>query len=170
MAVGASLAAAGRPGPARAARAVAAVDARALTGVRYPHPVQQHHGGSSRTMAKRARGSSKPGQRRPVQRQTGRPSAGLTAAEEARAAELEAQLVAQERAATEALDRSRDRGAPRANELSRPGRVPTGLLAQRAAEEYGYVVQDIRRITIVFGSLMVALIALWLVRDVANLF
>ncbi|MFM2106273.1 MAG: hypothetical protein RL338_1305 [Chloroflexota bacterium] len=78
--------------------------------------------------------------------------------------------MAQERAATQALERSRDRGAGRANELSRPARVPTGLLAQRAAEEYGYVVQDIRRITIVFGGLMAALIALWLVRDVANLF
>ena len=121
-------------------------------------------------MAKRARGSSKPGQRRPVQRQAARPSAGLTAAEEARAAALEAQLVEQERAAAQALDRSRDRAAGRPNELARPGRVATGLLAQRAAEEYGYVVQDLRRITIVFGSLMAALIALWLVRDVANLF
>lgn len=125
-------------------------------------------------MAKRARGSSKPGQRRPVQRPGGkptapaRPSGSLTAAEEARAAELEAQLLAEERAAVGARERNRDRG--RASDEGRVVRPAPGLLAQRASEEYGYVVRDVRRIVRIGGGLMIALLALWVARAVLGLF
>lgn len=48
---------------------------------------------------------------------------------------------------------------------SHRGRVkvkPDSLLAQRAAGEYVYVGQDLRRIAVVAGILFTALIALWL--------
>src|SRR4051794_33833283 len=83
-------------------------------------------GGPSHIMAKRARGSTttRPGQRRPLQRTTARPAATvvpaapiaprpstLTDAEEARAAELEAAIVAEERRAEETKRRARPPGA-----------------------------------------------------------
>jgi len=68
-------------------------------------------------MAKRTRGSNRSGQRhqdkrssaRQQPRPASRPGQGLSAAEEARAAELESQIVAQERAAQQPAGRSRDR-------------------------------------------------------------
>ena len=84
-------------------------------------------------MAKRTRGSNHPGQRRPDRhsparqqpRPAGRPSQGLSAAEEARAADL----------------------AP-------AGRRGMSPLAVRAAEEYAYVSRDVRRILWVGGSMI----------------
>jgi hypothetical protein len=121
-------------------------------------------------MAKRARGSIRPGQRARTQRSGPRPSAiapapaprpaTLTPQEEARAAELEAQIVAEEREAEAALRRTRDR--------SRRDPVPVdpprpGSLAVRASDEYDYVVRDVRRIALIGGSLVVILIGLWAV-------
>ena len=129
-------------------------------------------------MAKRTRGTSRPGQRRPAQRPAGRPVAAapvrpantLTAAEEARAAELEAQLVAEERAAEQARSRTRDRSriAPESGVRARAGQGG-GLLAARASEEYTYVVRDVRRIVRVGGSLLVAMAALYVVLEVIRL-
>jgi hypothetical protein len=132
-------------------------------------------------MAKRSRGS-RPGQRRPTQRPgqrpvaattapapaapASRPAGSLTPEEEARAAELEAQIVAQERAA----DQSRTRDRSRANGTD-AGRVRTregSLLATRAAEEYQYVVRDVRRIVQVGGGLMLLMFVLWLLIEVLN--
>ena len=42
------------------------------------------------------------------------------------------------------------------------------FLAARAAEEYGYVVRDVRRIGMVGGGLFVALIVLFLLIEVAH--
>jgi hypothetical protein len=126
-------------------------------------------------MAKRTRGSNRPGQRhpdrhgsaRPQNRPAPRPSGALSATEEARAAELEAQIVAQERDAETNRSRNRERG--RASEAIRPGRpAGQGLLAARAAEEYGYVVRDVRRILYVGGAVAVALAALYVLIDVAH--
>ena len=133
-------------------------------------------------MAKRSRGA-RPGQRRPVQRPTQRPgafpsrttptvrpSSTLTAEEEARAAELEAEVVAEERAAEAARTRSRDRSRiPAANTLRPRGREGS-LLATRAAEEYTYVVRDVRRIVQVGGGLMAVLVVLWFVLEVIKPF
>lgn len=120
-------------------------------------------------MAKRSRGSSsRPGQRRPQKQASApaqRPTGGLTAAEEARAAELEAALVAQERSAEQVRSRGRDKGR---GEFVRP--AASGLLAQRASEEYTYVVRDVRRISVVGGALVGILLLLWVVRDVLNVF
>lgn len=129
-------------------------------------------------MAKRARGSHRPGQRAPLQRSTrpsARPStapasaagaavaprpASLTPQEEARAAELEAQIVADERAAEDArrIRTERDRGRG-----SAPEPAARNSLAVTAAEEYAYVGRDVRRITLIGGSLIILLIALALV-------
>ena len=93
---------------------------------------------------------------------------GLSASEEARAAEIEAQIVAREAAAASERDRSRDR---RRNEdsLRDEGapRTRTGsLLAIRGEQEYAYVVRDVRRIATVGGSLLGVLIVLYLLIEV----
>jgi hypothetical protein len=119
-------------------------------------------------MAKRSRGhTSRPGQRPPLQRQAPRPTtpaaaatvvarpAGLTDEEEARAAQLEAAIVAEERQAETANQKAR---APRPEPVSR-----TSSLEVSAAEEYAYVARDIRRIALVGGSLVALLVILWLV-------
>ena len=126
-------------------------------------------------MAKRVRGgSSRPGQRARLQRRTttGRPttestatppapgSVSLTAAEEARAAELEAQIVAEERAADTNAARARERSRrPIEGEV----RIRSGSIAERASHEYAYVQRDVRRIITIGGSLIAFLLALWVV-------
>jgi len=123
-------------------------------------------------MAKRARGTTRPGQRAPLRRSpsarsplavpppsptaTPRPPT-LTPDEEARAAEIEARLVAAERSAEEAA-RRQVRGR-RAAEREAP--VRTGSISERASEEYAYVIRDVRRIALIGGSLLVLLIGLW---------
>jgi hypothetical protein len=128
-------------------------------------------------MAKRVRGSSsRPGQRRRLQRSStprarvetppsSAPSTSLTAAEEARAAELEAQIVAAEKEAEAAATRSRERGR-RAPESET--RVRTGSIAMRASEEYAYVARDVRRLIIIGGSLIASLIVLWVVTQASG--
>ena len=118
-------------------------------------------------MAKRTRGSNRPGRRhenrlvRPAQQPAPRTNMGLSDEEEARAAELEEQFVAREKAS----QASRATAArPRQNEFSAPGR-PKGLLAQRAAEEYGYVARDVRRIIRVAALMAGFLIVAWVLVD-----
>ena len=134
-------------------------------------------------MAKRARGTTtRPGQRRPIQRAAARPGsptvrpgssaatgsevvaprpASLTPEEEARAAELEAAIVAQERQ-VEASQRRSQRSAP---EIAVRATSP---LAVAAANEYAYVARDVRRVAIVGGSLIGLLLALWVVVQVTG--
>jgi hypothetical protein len=115
-------------------------------------------------MAKRSRIGGRPGQRRPIQRPTNRPAVAdaptrrpdaVTPEEEARAAELEAAILVEEKAAEDARRR---------NSVDRRGRAPvegaiysSSSLATRAAEEYAYVRRDVRRIAIVGGSLLAVL-------------
>jgi hypothetical protein len=120
-------------------------------------------------MAKRARGSHRPGQRAPLQRSTSRPTttpstaavasrpASLTPEEEARAAELETQILVEEQAADDARRRTNERGKTRE---TAPEPVARGTLAVSAAEEYAYVGRDVRRITLIGGSLILLLIVL----------
>ncbi len=122
-------------------------------------------------MAKRTRGSNRPGQHRPgsaparpTTRPAARPTNGLSIDEEARAAELESQIVAQERAAEATRSRSRTATRPAAE----PRRGSQGLLAARAAEEYAYVVRDVRRILVVGGSLAVVMAVLFVLIDVLH--
>lgn len=125
-------------------------------------------------MAKRARGTTtRPGQRRPMQRPPARPSTAtpriaprpttLTAEEEARAAELEAAIVAEEQAAAETdrqarLQRSAREVAPR----------PLSSLAVAASNEYAYVGRDVRRIVKVGGTLVTILAGLWVIVQVSG--
>jgi hypothetical protein len=125
-------------------------------------------------MAKRARGTVRPGQRRPIDRRPAstssavapavapRPS-GLTEAEERRAAELETALLAEERAAEVARTRTRLRST------REPVYAGTGgSLAIRAEEEYAYVARDVKRITRIAALLLSILFALWILIDVAK--
>jgi len=129
-------------------------------------------GGPSQTMAKRVRGStSRPGQRRPLQRTAARPAAKpatpvtgvvvrpdeLTEAEEARAAELEAAIVAEERQAEAAKQRARAARTAEPITTARPG----SSLAVSAAQEYAYVARDVRRIAIVGGGMVAILLGLF---------
>ena len=122
-------------------------------------------------MAKRARGThTRPGQRARLQRRgpiTPRssspvtpPSLSLTPEDESRAAELEAEIVAAERKAERSLRSPRDRTA--ASPDAQP-RVRAGSIAVRAAEEYGYVSRDVRRIITIGGSLVTFLVLFWVV-------
>ena len=124
-------------------------------------------------MAKRARGTTtRPGQRRPMQRPPARPSAAvpsiaprpatLTAGEEARAAELEAAIVAEERAAETTRQARSQRAA--GDVASRA----VSSLAVAASNEYAYVARDVRRIAAVGGTLVAILAALWVVVQVTG--
>jgi hypothetical protein len=83
-------------------------------------------------------------------------TSGLTEAEVQRAAELEAEVTARERAAISESIRRRGRGhSPEANVLAGDVNAP---LSVRAAHEYAYVARDVRRILLT-GGLMVAILA-----------
>lgn len=86
----------------------------------------------------------------------------LTDEEEARAAELEAAIVAQEQAAAEIARRGRLQRAP--TDAPR-----FSSLAVAAGNEYAYVARDVRRIAIVGGTLVAFLIVLWVVVQVTNI-
>jgi hypothetical protein len=122
-------------------------------------------------MAKRNRGSNRPGRRhenrpgRPQPRPAARPSQGLSAEEEARAAELETQFLERERVAEAARTPARERS--RDADLDRSTRA-RGLLATRAAEEYAYVARDVRRIIRVAALMAAALAAAWVLIDVLH--
>ena len=132
-------------------------------------------------MAKRARGSNRPGQRRPTRR-TNRPtrapaapatpasapgpSDGLTAAEEARAAELESRVLEEERAAGRAADQSSSAAAEGMNGRARSRERAGGAgLAAQYAHEYDYVSRDLRRIAILMASLTGVMVVLWILID-----
>jgi len=127
-------------------------------------------------MAKRSRIGTRPGQRRPLQRPTAKPASApagaprppgaVTPEEEARAAELEAQILAEEKASEEARKgrTPRDRTEP-ATEATIYSSVP---LAQRAAQEYGYVRRDLRRIAIVGGGLLLVMLVIDVILNVTN--
>jgi hypothetical protein len=124
-------------------------------------------------MAKRARGTNtRPGQRARLRRRgpaTPRlsspatspsvPFVSLTPQEEARAAELEAEIIATERQAEQSAQVARRRAA---TTVAEP-RVRAGSIAVRASEEYGYVSRDVRRIALIGGSLVALLLGFWAV-------
>ncbi len=131
-------------------------------------------------MAKRNRGANRPGQRRhghgrpqqrpqlrPENRPDARPSQGLSAAEEARAAELESEILAQERDSESA--RSRDARQARTPEPLPTPKSKSGVpLAVRAAAEYAYVARDVRRILAVGGSMFAIMLVLFVLVRVLN--
>lgn len=127
-------------------------------------------------MAKRSRLAGRPGQRRPLQRTatTPRPEAApvappplasITPEEEARAAELEAQIVAEEQAATDARN-ARTRGRRSDGEPV----AYSGTIAARASDEYRYVSRDLRRIATVGGFLIAVMVVLEILVNALHLF
>ena len=130
-------------------------------------------------MAKRTRGSSRPGQRRPIQRSTrpAKPSepapvapkpTTLTPEEEARAAELEAQIVSEERQAEQAQRRARDRQQRAVDHDPVVRSTSTVPLSVREAEEYAYVARDVRRIATIAAGLFAIMIGLWIALQVSG--
>ncbi len=133
-------------------------------------------------MAKRSRGTTnRPGQRRPTQRPAGRPAPSrartieaprpdtLSEAEEARAAELESRIVAEERAAETNRARARDRSrSSYASEASGRGRMREAGIGVAAAEEYTYVARDVRRIATVGGSMVAIMAVLFVLLEVVH--
>jgi hypothetical protein len=124
-------------------------------------------------MAKRQRGGARPGQRAPLQRGS-QPAAtpaakpvgatrpgGLSTDELDRAAELEAQIVAEERAAVSSLARGRDRRRGGGDPMPASRGRSVGSLAVVAEEEYRYVVRDLRRVAVVFVGIFGLLLASW---------
>jgi hypothetical protein len=134
-------------------------------------------------MAKRQRGGSRPGRRAPLQRggrqpapapasrtaAPERPAGGLSEDELARAAEIEARIVAEEQAAAAALSRGRERRRPGTSEPSAPRTRTAGALTSIAQEEYRYVVGDLRKIVAVFSLIFGLLIASWLLLGVSGM-
>jgi hypothetical protein len=131
-------------------------------------------------MAKRQRGGARPGQRAPLQR-GGRPAAAPTTSpaappkpagtlsddELARAAELEAAIVAEERAAA-AGPRGRDRR--RASAATPSGRYRSSASLEAVADdEYRYVVSDLRKIVAVFALVFGLLVLSWFLIVVTGL-
>jgi hypothetical protein len=133
-------------------------------------------------MAKRARGAVRPGQRRATARTPRRPTdpgarpttptvrpGGLTVDEEQRAAEIEARILAEERAAEDVRRRRTVRERDAVEFVGpRPRTAQAGGLAAQAAEEYGYVVRDVRRIATIAGGLLAVLFGLFVLIDVAH--
>jgi hypothetical protein len=125
-------------------------------------------------MAKRSRGPARPGQRPQTRRPQQQRPAGRAGAATTDAVRPSARPVVDD----EALEvETEERGAPAASrsrrgDASAPVRVrgaqPSGLLAARAAEEYGYVAKDIRHIGVVGGGLLVILLVLWVLIEVAH--
>ena len=115
-------------------------------------------------MVKRARGSVRPGQRRPIDRRpapTATPATprttGLSEAELARAAELEQQLLAEERAAETARKRTAERSTTREGSAAKV--IPF-------EDEYAYVSRDLRDIVRIAALLFAVLFVLYLIIDV----
>jgi len=121
-------------------------------------------------MAKRSRIGARPGQRRPLQRTatrtTARPANSVTDEELARAAELEAQILAEEQAAEEARKGHQRRAKPEPAETTIYSSAP---LAERASQEYAYVQRDLRRIAIVGGGLLLVLILIDILFNVTHI-
>ena len=97
-------------------------------------------------------------------------SGGLSAREEARAAEIESQIVAQEQAAQSERGRARDRRRTEEHlhDEAAPRTRSGSLLAIRAEQEYAYVVRDVRRILKVGGSLVGVLLILYVLIEVVG--
>jgi hypothetical protein len=126
-------------------------------------------------MAKRSRGAARPGQTRPTRRPQQRPSGSAAATEALRSTTLRGPLDgtpvadAELDLPVEAARGRRDRGRPEPVPAARlRGNQTSTLLAARAAEEYGYVVKDVRRITVVGGGLLAVLVVLYVLIEVVH--
>jgi hypothetical protein len=114
-------------------------------------------------VSKRVRGAvrthRRPGARPPSERSAGRRETSRPRPSQLEAAEVIAADVVEDRPATAATELGRVvRTTSRTHHRIKPG----SLLAARAATEYVYVAQDMRRILLVAGGLIGLLFVLWL--------
>lgn len=115
-------------------------------------------------MSKRVRGPARPhrrsGTRAASDRPVGsrRPPAAAAAAIPAQAAKTTAEAVIEDKAVAPAAEIDRASRAVHPRQRVKPGSV----LAAKAATEYVYVAQDMRRILIVAAALFGVLLVLWL--------
>jgi hypothetical protein len=116
-------------------------------------------------MTKRARGTSRPGQRRPTQRVGTRPARPSASVEPTVAPASYAETPAT------AADGTGATATPaveaRTTESLRPRRA-SGAFTASAAQEYAYVVKDVRRIAVVAGSLFAVMLVLFVLIDVLH--
>jgi hypothetical protein len=116
-------------------------------------------------VSKRTRGARRPPTNRPSQR--GHADRQPRPASQLETAAVAAEAIVEGRPAAAASQLERAVGP---NQL-RTGRVrPSSLLATRAAEEYVYVAQDLRRIALVAVLLFGLLFALWIAIEAFGLF
>jgi hypothetical protein len=127
-------------------------------------------------MAKRTRYPGRPAARRPAAKPASTASAtstpvvrggGLTPSELERAAALEAELVAQEKAASSDAARRRARGRGPGVEVAM-ARTANEPLSVRASHEYAYVARDVRRIGLTAGLMFGILAAIWVVVNIGG--
>jgi hypothetical protein len=98
-----------------------------------------------------------------------RPTGTLTEDELARAAEIEARIVEEERQASASLARGRDRRRGAVADVPVRGRGrAVSTLAIVAADEYTYVLRDLRRIAIVFICIFAILFATFFVSQITG--
>lgn len=124
-------------------------------------------------MAKRTRYPGRPAGRRPTAKPAAAASVpratirtgGLTSAELERAAALEAELVAREKAAIS--DNARRRARSRGMDVAVAGDA-TAPLSVRAAHEYAYVARDVRRIGLTAGLMFAILAGIWVLVNVGS--
>jgi hypothetical protein len=109
------------------------------------------------------RPAARPASPAPAPRIAPRPTT-LTQDEEARAAELEAAIVAEEQAAEAARRARPERGSTEA-----PSPRSFSSLAVAAGNEYAYVARDVRRIVTVGGTLLGVLAGLWVIVQVTHI-
>lgn len=120
-------------------------------------------------MSKRTRGSRRSQQRRAPARPPTRPGRGgtaraATAPVERRPSELEAAAEIAEEIVDEAAPEAREEVARTAvtPPASRSRSRPSAVLAAKAASEYVYVAQDVRRIVLVAAGLFGTMFLLWI--------
>lgn len=117
-------------------------------------------------MTKRARGTSRPGQRRPIQRVGTRPAGPSAAVEPSTAPASYAETP------TVAAYGGPATSAPaveaRTAESLRPRRA-SGTFTASAAQEYAYVIKDVRRIAVVAGALFAIMLVLFVLIQVLQI-
>ena len=114
---------------------------------------------SKRSRATRSTRRSRPQATAPAQRSTA-PAQRATAPAESPAAVATAPVAS-------AVEAPEPRSAPSRPQARANGK-PSGLLAQRAANEYVYVAQDLRRIGTFAGAVAVIMALVWLLIDFAH--
>ena len=121
-------------------------------------------------MAKRARGSTtRPGQRPPLQRTSSDATDDRADADGRRTSDPDRRGGGPRRRRSRPRSsprrrpprRSRDATRDRARRAADEPIARGGTISVRAAEEYGYVMRDVRRIVTIGGGLVVALIGFW---------